>query len=856
MQIRAVMMAGGSGTRLRPLTCELPKPMVPILDRPIAEHIINLLKRHQIEEIIMTLHYLPEAIQQYFGDGSDFGVQIHYAIEADRPLGTAGCIKNVSELLGGTFLAIGGDSLTDIDLTKAIEFHRQKQAKVTIVLTRIPHPIDFGVAIIDEKQRILKFLEKPTASEVFSDTVNTGIYIIEPEVLNYLPPDTEADFSQDLFPRLLADGVPMYGYLAETGYWCDIGQLDTYRSAHADALDGKVQLDWPYIEQSPQIWIGNNTFIDPTAQIEGPTTIGANCKIGAGVKIGGESSIGNNTIVATNADIKRSIVGSGCFVGEDATLRACILARGVRVGRGAQVLEGAVVGGLCNVGEESKILPNVRIWPNKEIEPLATVNRNLIWGQTAHRNLFAQRGVQGLANIEIDPEFAVKLGAAYGSTLRVGTQVTVSRDRRNVSRMISRSLMSGLMSVGINVQDLEGTAIPVARKVVRILQERREKVATLGGIHVRLHPEKPEHISIEFFDARGINISKAQEKKIESAFFREDLRRCRIADIGGTNNFSQAVDNYNAAFEEQLDTETLRRGQTKVVIDYIYAVADAILPPLLAKFGCPPPVVLNASLSQVSLEPQERLQLLDQLGHVVTAVKASFGVQVSAHGEQLILVDEEGIPIRGEMLTALMVRLVLADRPGGTVVVPVQVSSAIEQLARRYGGKVKRTKANPTAIMEACCNPKYNVVLGGSGDLGFIFPDFHPGFDAMFCIAKLMEMLVRHHRTLSNLRADLPKVFYKAQSLRCPWTAKGGLMRHILETHQSDLLDTTDGVKIITSYQEDRWVLILPDAGEPIVHIYVNGPDRSWVDDTLREYRQEVQEFIENYRLDRGVRSD
>jgi mannose-1-phosphate guanylyltransferase / phosphomannomutase len=849
MQIRAVLMAGGSGTRLRPLTCELPKPMVPILDRPIAEHIVNLLKRHQIDEIIMTLHYLPEPIQQYFGDGSEFGVQIHYAIEAEKPLGTAGCIKNVAELLGGTFLAIGGDSLTDIDLTAAIEFHRRKQAKVTIVLTQIPYPIDFGVTIIDDDQRILRFLEKPTASEVFSDTVNTGIYIIEPEVLDYLEPDTESDFSQDLFPRLLADRVPMYGYLATTGYWCDIGQLDTYRSAQSDALNGKVKLDWPYIEQSPGIWVGSNTFIHPTAEIEAPTVIGSNCKIGAGVKIGGETAIGDNTAIGTNANLKRAIVGNGGMIGDDAQLRACILARGVRIGRGAQVLEGAVVGALCNVGEESKILPNVRIWPNKEIEPLATVNLNLIWGQIAHRNLFAQRGVQGFANIDINPEFAVKLGAAYGSTLRVGAQVTVSRDRRNVSRMISRSLMSGLMSVGIGIQDLEATAIPVARKIVRILQDRREKVPTVGGIHVRLHPEKSDHILIEFFDERGINISKAQEKKIESAYFREDIRRSRIHEIGEINTFSQAVDIYNAAFEEKLDIDTLQRGQAKVVIDYIYAVADAILPPLLAKFGCPPPVVLNASLSQVSLEPREREHLLNQLGHVVVAVKASFGVQVSAHGEQLILVDEEGIPIRGEMLTALMVRLVLEDRPGGTVVVPVQVSSAIEHIARRYGGRVKRTKSNPTALMEACCNPKYSAVLGGSGEMGFIFPDFHPGFDAMFCIAKLMEMLVRQNRSLSSLRTDLPKVFYKTHSLRCPWTAKGGLMRHILETHQSDLLDTEDGVKIIANYQDDRWVLILPDAGEPLVHIYVNGPDRSWVDDTLREYRQEVQEFIENYRL-------
>jgi mannose-1-phosphate guanylyltransferase / phosphomannomutase len=837
-------MAGGSGTRLRPLTCELPKPMVPAIARPIAEHIVNLLKRHHVDEVIMTLHYLPEVIQQYFGDGSEFGIKIHYAIEAERPLGTAGCVKNVEEILGGTFLVISGDSLTDIDLTSAIEFHRQKGSKATIILTHIPNPVDFGVVIIDEDCRIRRFLEKPSASEIFSDAVNTGIYILEPEVLDYLHPDTEADFSQDLFPQLLAHNVPMYGYVAE-GYWCDIGQLDTYRESQYDALNGKVKLELPFPEVRPGVWIGPNTYIDPTAQIEAPTVIGANCKIGARAKISGETIIGDNVAIGADAILKRPIIGNGSIIGEDAQLSGCVLARGVRVGRGAQVLEGAVLGALCNVGEEAKINPNVRVWPNKEIEPLATLNINLIWGQIAHRNLFAQRGVQGLANIDITPEFAVKLGAAYGSTLKPGTQVTVSRDQRNMSRMVSRSLIAGLMSVGINIQDLEATAIPVARKIIHTLHQRKEQVDVVGGIHVRLHPDRMDYILIEFFDDRGINISTLKEKKIESAYFKEDLRRARIPEIGDVNRFSQGMEIYKTAFQQQLNIDAIRHAGSKVVVDYVYAVSGAILPLLLSKFGCDA-VVLNASLSQMSLTVNEREALLNQLGHVVIALKASFGVQVSAHGEQLILVDEEGMPIRGEILTALMVQIVLTAYPGGTVVVPVQVSSAIEQIVRRHGGKVKRTKASPTALMEAC-QQLPNVVLGGSGEMGFIFPEFHPGFDAMFCIAKLIEMLTRQERSLSSIRAELPRVFYKTHSIRCPWTAKGGLMRHILETHQPEYLDTEDGVKII-NYQDDRWVLILPDAGEPLVHIYVNGNDRHWVDETLREYRQQVQDFIEHYR--------
>ena len=450
--MRAVLMAGGSGTRLRPLTCDLPKPMVPILNRPIAEHIINLLKRHGITEIITTLHYLPDVMRDYFQDGSDFGVQMTYAVEEDQPLGTAGCVKNIAELLDDTFLVISGDSITDFDLKDAIAFHKAHRSKATLILTRVPNPLEFGVVITDENYRISRFLEKPSSSEIFSDTVNTGIYILEPEVLNYLPENQESDFSKDLFPLLLEEGEPMFGYIAD-GYWCDVGHLDAYREAQYDGLFRKVKLDFAYDERMPGIWIGQNTYLDPTAQIEAPAMIGSNCRIGARVLIEGGTVIGDNVTVGADANLKRPIVWNGAIIGEEAHLRACVIARGTRVDRRAHVLEGAAVGSLSSIGEEAQISPGVRVWPSKKVEPGAILNINLIWGQTAYRNLFGQRGVSGLANIDITPEFAVKLGAAYGSTLKSGSHVTVSRDQRTISRMVSRSLIAGLMSVGVNIQN-------------------------------------------------------------------------------------------------------------------------------------------------------------------------------------------------------------------------------------------------------------------------------------------------------------------------------------------------------------------------------------------------------------------
>ena len=832
--MRAVLMAGGSGTRLRPLTCDLPKPMVPILNRPIAEHIVNLLKRHQIKEIIATLHYLPDVMRDYFQDGSEFGIEMTYAVEEEQPLGTAGCVKNIAELLDGTFIVISGDCITDFDLQAAIKFHQQKQSKATLILARVPNPVEFGVVITDSEDRICRFLEKPSTSEIFSDTVNTGTYILEPELLNYLPANQESDFSKDLFPLLLEKGEPMYGYVAE-GYWCDVGHLDAYREAQYDGLQGEVHLDFAYEEKKPRMWIGQNTYIDPTAKIETPVIIGNNCRIGARVNIEAGTVIGDNVSIGADSDLKRPIIWNGAMIGDEVNLSACAIARGTRVDRRAHILEGAVLGSLSTVGEEAQISPEVRVWPSKKIEPGAILNTNLIWGNRAQRNLFGQRGVSGLANIDITPEFAVKLGAAYGSTLKLNSQVAVSRDQRTVSRMVTRSLISGLMSAGINIQNLEATAIPVARTISPAL-------GVVGGIHVRLHPDRPDYLLIEFFDSQGINISKGKEKKIEGTYFKEDLRRVTIKEIGNMSYPSQIIDTYSRTFETQLNVEAIRHSGSKVVIDYAYAVSGAVLPQLLAKFGCDA-VVLNASLSQTAVSAEEREILLNQLGRVVEALKANLGAQVSANGEQFILVDESGLPIRGELLTALMVNTILTANPRSTVVVPVHVSSAVEQIARRHDGTVIRTKANPTALMEAShTNP--NVVLGGSGETGFIFPQLHPGFDAMFGIAKLIEMLTIQERSLAQMRIEIPSVCHKSYTMRCPWKIKGALMRHLVETHPSEKLELIDGVKIVDP-QTDNWVLILPDAGEPLVHIYANSQDRELAVRSLLEYRQRVQQFID-----------
>ncbi|MBS1990629.1 MAG: mannose-1-phosphate guanyltransferase [Cyanobacteria bacterium SZAS LIN-2] len=850
--MKAVIMAGGSGTRLRPLTCNLPKPMVPVANKPIAEHIVNLLKKHDFRDIIFTLFYLPDAIRDYFGDGSDFGCNIRYSVEEGKALGTAGCVKAIQDQLDDTFVVISGDSLTDIDLAKAVKFHKEKKSKATLVLKRVENPLDYGVVITDNEGKIQRFVEKPGASEIFSDTVNTGTYILEPEVLLYIIMGREQDFSNDLFPLLLLRNEPMYGYVAD-GYWCDIGNLAVYRQAHADVLDGKVdmKIDLPQIE--PGVWVGQGTQIDASVTLQAPVMIGENCRIGRETVISSYTTIGGNVVVQEKASLKQPVIWSNVYIGHKAELRACVVCNNSTVHDSAELLEGAIIGDNSSIGQEATINPDVRIWPDKNVDSGAKVLTSLIWGTRAPRTLFGAHGVRGLANVEITPEFAVNLAAAYGATLKSGP-VLVSRDYWKVSQMISRAMVSGLVSVGIEVQNLESMPLPISRYYVKTQR-------ATGLVHVRVSQREIDKVTVEFFDSQGVAITKAMERKIEATFFKEDFPRCSPADVG-TIGFPSRVKEYyvdeflqhvkGQVFEEDKVpfcivpgsnyTRVTKAGNIsthapKVVIDYAMAETGVLLPDLLGQLGIET-VVLNSSIRNVPPRQEERITMRKQLADVVKALNADFGVQIGRNGEQMTLVDESGQIIRGELLLATVADIILRDKTGRSIVVPVNASSIIERIASRYNCKVVRCKASETEIGSTTAKLD-DAVVGGSANGCFIFPEFQNGYDAMFAVGQVLEHLTYQGRTLHQAVADLPPLYYQVDSVHCPWERKGRVMRLLVEKHHDRPMELLDGVKIQT--RPDHWILILPDAVEPLVHVYADGADLQQTSADLNEYTQMVR---------------
>ncbi len=843
--MKAVIMAGGEGTRLRPLTSHRPKPLSPALNIPIMEHIVLLLKEHDITDIIVTLHYLADEIEGYFGDGSEWGVNFIYSVE-DTPLGTAGSVKQAEEhLKDDTFLIVSGDALTDIDIDKAIKYHREKGSTATIILSHVPNPLEFGVVITDDEGHIKRFLEKPSWGEVFSDTVNTGMYILEPEVFGYMEMGKNYDWSQQIFPRILEEGKPLYGYVMDGDYWCDVGNLNQYREAQYTVLDGqtRVRIGKGSKDRGNGIWLGEGTDVAPTATILPPVVIGKNGKIKADAIVGPYTVIGDNAIVEEKATIHRSVLWDNVYVGVESRLSACTVCSHTTIKRNCNIQEGAVIGDRCRIEDDCTIRTQIKLWPDKIIEAGSTVTMSLIWGQKWAGSLFRKQGVMGIANIELTPDFACKLGASFGGYMKRGSTVVTSRDSGPVARMMKRAMISGLLSVGVNVLDMRSMPLPIARHGILGSQAS-------GGVHIRLAPDNPKIALIEFFDDQGVYLSKNAERKVETIFFREDFRRVDATEVGQLEFAGRSIEQYSESFYHHLKVDEVQTRHLKVVADFAFGRLASIYPTMLGRMGCDL-IALNAypDTSKTPKTREDRDALLPNLAQIVVTLNADFGVLFEADGERMTLVDERGRTIEGNQLLAMMTVLMARTRERAKIAIPVTAPKMIESLIDLHKGVVTRTKTDVRDLMDLCAGEPGRpgrVDCAGDDAGGFIFSEFQPSFDAMYAFGKLMEMLTTTGLSVNDLCDELPTASVARASVKCPWEHKGRIMREL--TRESDglaeshgyRLEMIDGIKL---FMGEEWVLVLPDASEPIFHIYAESKDMESANRLVCRYVERIEQL-------------
>ena len=813
--MKAVVMAGGEGSRLRPLTINRPKPMIPLVDRPVMGHIFELLKLHGITDVIVTVQYLASVIQDNFGDGSSYGLQIQYSVE-EAPLGTAGSVKNAEHLLDEPFLVISGDALTDIDLGSALRAHRERDAAVTMVLKRVENPLEYGVIITDEQGRVRQMLEKPSWGEVFSDTVNTGIYVVDHSVLSLIPPGKVVDWAKDVFPALLAQGGSIYGHVAE-GYWTDIGTIEAYMRATADYLQGRVGLPRRGTNIDKEIWYGGEVEVAPDAQLHGAIFLGQGVKIKGGVMVYGPTVIRDYNIIDTQATIDRSIIWRNSYIGERAELRGAIVTRQSNIKSRAVLFEGAVVGDYTVVNAGAVINAGVKIWPSKEIDEGATVMNSIIWGSQGRRVLFGTYGITGLVNFDITPEFCAKLGAAYGGTLPKNATVLINRDAHYTPRMLKRAIVSGLPSAGVNVADVSTVPIPVARYMVQAIR-------ATGGIHVRLSPQDNRVVDIKFFDSDGLDITRADERAIENIYFREDYRRVYLDEIGRINYVDDVPETYIKGFFGALQPDALKEiaSRFNLVVDYANANASLIPSTVFRRLGGNV-VELNSVLNETRIfqTPEQFEEGMDQLAAIVPVLHAELGARLDPGGEKTFIVDDCGRRLTDLQALAVLAELMLRCYGGGTIGVPVDVPRAFEEIAARHGGTIVRTPASLSALMRtAAANRDYLLLGDGAGNL--IFPGFYPIADGLFATVKLMELLAQMEVKLSQVVDELPGYHMANRRVLCRWENKGKVMRLLIERYADRQPDQIDGIKID---MDNEWVLVLPDPEAPFFNVIAEGAD-------------------------------
>ncbi|HWE66244.1 MAG TPA: sugar phosphate nucleotidyltransferase [Acidimicrobiales bacterium] len=832
--MKAVIMAGGEGTRLRPQTSNQPKPMLPLVGRPMMEHIVSLLRRHGVTDIVVTVAFLPNAIRNYFGNGSELGVRMVYATE-ETPLGTAGSVRNARDELDERFLVISGDVLTDIDLTSVVQFHEKNAALATLALCAVDNPLEFGIVITREDGSVERFLEKPGWGQVFSDTINTGIYVLEPEIFDLIPEGRAVDFSSEVFPAVLEAGGPLFGCVAG-GYWEDVGTTAAYLKAHQDILDGKVQVDIAGFEMQPGVWLGKDTTIDPTVRIEGPAFVGENCTIDEGVVLGAYTTVGANTRIAERAEIRHSVIGENAYLGPAVRVEGAVLGRTCDLRQGVRCEPGSVVGEGCLIGAHAEIRGDVKIYPSKVVEAGAQVNSSIVWESGGTRTLFGREGVQGIANVDISPELAVRLAKAWASTLDKGSTITTSRDTSRAARVFKRALMVGCNSVGVNVTDLEVATVPVTRHHIRTRGNQ-------AGLTVRLSADDPQSVVIRFFDERGLDLSENDQRRIERLYHREEFRRVTAGEIGDIDFSPRAIEHYTADVVEAFQLPSAPRHELKLVLDLSYGAASFVMPNLLSKVAADV-LSINPYAHTPGMISVDRASSAARVSETVRRSGADLGAVIDAGGEHLTLVTDTGRVLSDDEAMMVFLELITAGSEGEGLVrvaLPVTASVLAYQLCASRGAEVVTTALSPSGLMEVAASGGMTFAADQEG--GFIFPSFLPSFDGAAALIELIALLGRSHETLAEVAARVPMVPILHSEVETPFEQKGLVMRTLMEQLADSEAELTliDGIKVQT---DQGWVLVVPDPEEPATHIWAEGADWLASEALTNEYVERLRQIL------------
>lgn len=828
--MKAIILAGGFGTRIQPLTNSLPKPMLPILNRPMMEHIIIKLRDELgIKEMAVLLYFKPEIIKEHFGDGSSLGVKLTYVLP-DDDYGTAGAVAFARDFLDDTFIIASGDLVTNFDFKKIEKFHKKKKSKLTITLTRVENPLQFGVVIANKEDRIEKFLEKPSWGEVFSDTINTGIYIIEPEILDYIPHGENFDFAKDLFPKLMENDIPLWGCSSE-GYWRDVGNPNSYREVYQDIFAGTIKLpikgEMKKVDNGV-VYLEKGVKLPEKIRVNGTVVIDKNVKISEGVTLT-NSCIGANTKVKKHSEVTNSVLWDNVSIGSKAKINNSIICNDNIVKDEVKASLGVIIAEKCEIGKKVSFEKDIMMWPEKIIDANSVVSNNVIWGTKYKASIFENGKVVGRTNIELSVEMSTKLAESFGSILPVGSTVYISRDYHKSSRMLKRAFLSGMLATGIDVVDL----FNAPSNVMRHCLANNEEIS--AGIHFRQSVQDPTNTEIVIFTSDGMAIDSKVAKSIERIFFRENFRRVNQNEIGEIYEKNDIKQKYIDAMVKNLDMNIFKDSDMKVATDIMFGSTSDIYPKIMNELGIEN-IVLNAYKDDKSLSKvyENITRSQENMENIVKAMGLDCGFIIYPNGQRLQLIDNKGKLVYDyKALLVILCFLEHTVEEKTKVFLPAWAPDFIEyknlDITR---GKLSSVKAEDLK--------EYALIASTDGH--FAFNEFGLNSDAIYASFKILELIKKSGMKITDILKKLPDFVFRGENVACPSEYKGKMMRKFLEDGKNKETSSVDGIK--TWVSEDEWILMVPDEHSDFLNIYIQAEDEKSASKIFWEYQSKIENWI------------
>lgn len=795
--MRAIIMAGGEGKRLRPITCTMPKPMVELLNRPVIEYCVDLLRKYGIFEITATLHYLPHMIEDYLGDGAKFGVHMRYSVETE-PLGTAGSVRYAADGGNEELLVISGDALTDIDLGAAIEAHQNSKAYATIVLKKVKTPMEYGVVLKNEHGIITRFLEKPMPNEVFSDLANTGIYILKPEVLRLIPERGQFDFSKDLFPLMMKQDMPIFGHEAH-GYWCDIGDIGQYLAAQADLLNGRCKFEARNMVREG-VYIEKGAMISEKAVLMPPCCIGAQAEIADNAVIGPETVIGAGARVGKNTSIKRSVVMRDVRIRERCELRGAIVCSGAHIESGASIFEHAAIGALSSIARNTVIAPNVCVWPQKHLEPGCRYDENVVWETDHGQNMVDH--TSGYVDYDLTPERATRIGAAFAAVLGEMGNIAIATDGSQQGMMLKHALTAGAVSRGADVLDMGYCGMSQFEFAIRNL-------GLSGGIFVRTKAQDPHYAQLILCDAYGARLSSGDQRKFDRELEMGAHRPSTASGLGIVERTTGTTRAYEAELIRRIRLKRIPINSVSIIIAADTTVYDTVARVLL-------PYGFRVRFMQERDE--------DKLHKAMVHANAELGCIVNAENVMETVIYRDRYIDENELLTIFLLDFL---RHGGKkdIVVHANVPDEYIGLLCENGARTQRVPFERSKWLKAAWQKDAYL------------PEI---FEPEGRIIKLASL--QAEGKLDMYLNALPKVYISEAETGCSWREVGRILRSLVETESDNKVELMDGVKIKS---DNGWILVRPDNGFTACRIIAGSYEQEYASELCDLYLSKVRAINE-----------